>query len=93
MIANAKESAPEQVEGENEPTIWEDEEEHYLEWKQISELTQPIKRYELNEGQVFRLHGEQSTNISVPEKEKVGKLTKKLLDHEGKTRKEYEEGR
>ena len=75
-----------------DPTAWSDEEEYYLDFNNLSDLLPKIKNNEINEGQVFRIEKKATTSISDQVKEQVGKKVKTLLDHEGKTMKEIEEG-
>ncbi|UCE36203.1 MAG: hypothetical protein JSW00_11725 [Thermoplasmata archaeon] len=74
-----------------DPGSWSDEEEFYMDRKQLSELLSEKQLKGIWEGQVFRIKQKRSKSISVEVKEHVKGRAKELLDLEGRKGKTRDE--
>ncbi|MBA3045048.1 MAG: hypothetical protein FP824_02400 [Euryarchaeota archaeon] len=69
-------------------TAWGEEVEHYLDWKQLSNLLSVKQPGEVGEGQVFRIKQKRAKSINDEVKKEVKAKTKNLLAREGMTQDE-----
>ena len=74
-----------------EPSSWRDEEEFYMDRKELSELLSEKQLKWIREGQVFRIKHKRSKSISPEVKEHVKGRAKELLDLEGRKGKSRDE--
>ena len=70
---------------ETDPSVWGDEEEHYMDRPQLMRLLAGTGTKEVWEGKVFRLKGKRSKDIHEDVRKRVSRDVRELLVREGRT--------